>query len=135
MKRIEAIIEKGSDGLFAVRTDSKIGKSYPGGFGSSVEEAKEDFQESVAESISESAAAGLKVPDIDSINVVYSYDIPSFFNFFDFINVSRFASMAGINESKMRQYKAGLAYPSEKTTRKIAATISHICTELSRAVI
>ena len=62
---------------------------------------------------------------------VYKYDIPSFFNYFDFINVSRFAAMAGINESKMRQYKTGLAYPGEKTTKKIFSVIQKIGSDIS----
>ena len=44
------------------------------------------------------------------------YDLPSFFNDFDFINVSKFAQYAGINESKMRQYKSGSSYPAGTRT-------------------
>lgn len=60
-----------------------------------------------------------------------TYDMPSFFEDFDFINASRFAQFAGINESKMRQYKSGVALPGEKTTRKILDAIHRIGSELS----
>ena len=63
----------------------------------------------------------------------YRYDVPSFFNFFDIINVSKFAEFAGINESKMRAYKCGVAYPGEKTTEKIFRAIKKLATELSVA--
>lgn len=128
---LQAIIEKGKDGLYAVRSEAMIGNSYLGGFGESVEEAKEDFLESILEAIEESIAAGVHAPEMSEIKVRYKYDIPSFFNYFDFINVSRFAAMAGINESKMRQYKTGLAYPGEKTTKKIFSVIQKIGSDIS----
>ena len=56
-------------------------------------------------------------------------------NYFDFINVSRFSLLVGVNESKMRQYKSGLAYPGEKTTKKIISAIHKIGFELSNATI
>lgn len=58
------------------------------------------------------------------------YDLPSFFNYFDFINVSKFAEFAGINESKMRAYKSGVSYPGEKTTSKIFKAVKEIGKEL-----
>ena len=64
------------------------------------------------------------------IEVVFKYDIPSFFNYFDFLNVSKFAEFAGINESKMRAYKCGAAFPGEKTTRKIMKAINRIGQDL-----
>ncbi len=57
--------------------------------------------------------------------------MPSFFNYFDYLNISKFAAFAGLNESKMRQYKCGAAYPSEKTLRKIVNAAERIGAELS----
>ena len=76
---------------------------------------------------------GKTVCSIDDIVVEYSYDIPSFFNFFDFINVSRFAEFAGVNESKMRAYKSGVSFPGEKTTAKIFRAVRKIGAELTAA--
>lgn len=131
--RINAIIEKGSDGLYAVRTDFKIGRSFPGSFGESVEEAKEDFEAAIEDAIGDARANGFKSPDKEALRVVYKYDIPSFFNYFDFINVAKFAALVGINESKLRQYKSGIAYPGEKTTKKILSTVERIGSELANA--
>ena len=126
---ILAIIEKGSDGLYSVYSDNHFGNSYFGGFGDSVSQAKEDFILSVREAISEQIQAGHTVAKLEDIVITYKYDLPSFFNCFDFINVSRFAEFAGINESKMRAYKSGLSYPGEKTTAKILKAIQHIGSE------
>ncbi len=99
--RIKAIVERGSDGLYSVYSEDHFGNSYFGGFGDSVAKAKEDFLGSIKESIEEQMSEGKKVPCFEDVTVEYRYDIPSFFDFFDYLNVSRFAEYAGINESKM----------------------------------
>lgn len=129
--RIKAIVEKGKDGLYSVYSQDHLGNSYFGGFGDNVSSAKEDFLTSVEEALSEQAEDGAKVPSLSEINIEYHYDIPSFFNFFDFINVSKFAEYAGINESKMRAYKSGAAYPGEKTTSRIFRAVRRIALDLT----
>ena len=109
--RIVAIIEKGPDGYFSVQSERKVGRYFFGGYGDNVKAAKLDFLESVRESLEGAVKEGAEVPD--KIDVTFRYDIPSFFNCFDYLNVSKFAEYAGINESRMRAYKSGLAYPRE----------------------
>lgn len=133
--RVNCVVEKGSDGLFAVYSEDHIGKSYFGGFGENVNEAKEDFLASIREAIEEESQAGNKVPRFEDIRVCYHYDVPSFFNYFDFINVSKFAAYAGINESKMRAYKSGVAYPGEKTTARILKAVKAIGNDLSAVML
>lgn len=71
--------------------------------------------------------------EFTDLQVTFKFDIASFFNYFDWINVSKFAQYAGINESKMRQYKSGAAFAGERTTNKILAAIKKMGTELSAA--
>ena len=126
--KITGIIEKASDGTYSVRSDQHFGNSYFGGFGTTVADAKEDFMESINEAKAEAATAGIVT---DEYSVSFKYDLPSFFNDFDFINASKFAQYVGLNESKMRQYKSGVAYPGERTTEKILNAIHRIGAELS----
>ena len=133
--KIKAIIEKGDDGLYGIRSDSHFGNSYFGGFGDSVCEAKEDFYESVKEAILEETEAGDSSLRLEDVSIEYHYDLPSFFNYFDYINVSRFAEYAGINESKMRAYKSGSAFPGEKTTTKIMNAVHSMGKELVSSTI
>ena len=56
-------------------------------------------------------------------------------NYFDFINVSKFAAYAGINESKMRAYKSGIAYPGEKMTARILKAARTIGADLSTVLL
>lgn len=127
--RIKAIVEKGSDGKYSIYSDQHIGNSYFGGYGESVSKAKEDFRVSIQEAIEEQKEEGIDIA-AESIVLEYRYDLPSFFNYFDYINVSRFAEYVGINESKMRAYKSGITYPGEKTTAKIFKAIQRIGAEL-----
>lgn len=131
--RIVAVIEKGPDGFFSVRSERKVGRYYFGGYGENVKDAKLDFLASVRESLESAAKEGVEVPD--KIDVTFRYDIPSFFNCFDYLNVSKFAEYAGINESRMRAYKSGLAYPGEKTMQKIRKAVESIGAELHAASI
>ena len=133
--KIVAIIEKGSDGYFSIHSEDHLGNSFFGGFGNSVAEAKEDFRTSIFEAIQEQRLDGRPVPDMSEMEVEYHYDIPSFFNSFDYFNVSKFAEYAGINESKMRAYKSGTSYPGERTMGKISKAVKSITTELLSAVL
>ena len=124
-----AIIEKGSDGLYSIRTEQRIGSFCPGGFGESVKIAKEDFMDSIGEAI-EALPEGQSVTIAD-IDIEFQYDLQSFFNFFDYFNTSKLANHLGINESQLRQYKAGIAYPNDKTTARILDGLHSIGKDLS----
>ena len=67
------------------------------------------------------------------IKIDYKYDLQSFFNYFEWINISKFAKFAGINESKMRQYKIGAAFAGEKTKDKIMSAIHKMSADLAAA--
>lgn len=130
--RITAIVERGSDGLYSIYSDDTIGRDYFGGYGDNVEAAKKDFYASIQEAIDNANKDGFdNVPVFEAVVVEFRYDIPSFFNYFDFFNVSKFASYAGVNESRMRAYKSGAAFPGEKTTRKIFDAVQSIVKEMS----
>ena len=115
--------------MYSIRSEQHFGGNYLGGFGESVAIAKEDFNESVLEALADAKAEGFEVAE--GYTISFQYDLPSFFNDFDFINASKFAQYAGVNESKMRQYKSGTAYPGEKTVKKILDAIHCIGSELS----
>lgn len=129
--KIIAIVEKGADGMYAVYTNEHFGNSFLCGIGDSVEKAKDDFINSVLESINEQIKEKGEEYKFDNVDIDFRFDIPSFFNYYDFINVSKFAEYVGINESKMRAYKSGVTSPGEKTTAKIIKAVNKITQELS----
>ena len=132
--KVRAVIEKNDNNYYQISSDDELFDCGFGGYGYSVAEAKADFLKSIEEAKEMAVEDGHTLTeDMQSITVEYKYDIQSFFNYFDWINISQFAKKAGINESKMRQYKLGLAYASEKTTTKILNTIQAIGAELQSA--
>ena len=91
--KILAIIEKGADGLYSIYSDDMLLNHGLGGYGSSVEEAKADFFESIKEAKEMIAEEGKVLPSgVEAIDVTFKYDLQSFFNYFDWINVGIFSS-------------------------------------------
>ncbi|OQB32018.1 MAG: hypothetical protein BWY08_00115 [Bacteroidetes bacterium ADurb.Bin174] len=127
--RTTALIEKGKDGTFGIFTPDI--ETTIIGEGTTVAEAKADFENSVQEIINAYREAGDELPaELKDIHFVYKYDIASLFDYYSFINVSKFAQVAGINASLMRQYRMG-QYISENQMRKIETTLHNVGKELS----
>lgn len=132
--KITATVEKNDNNFYAITSADVVAGCHFGGYGYSVQEAKQDFMEGIEESLETAKELGKDVPvSASDIEVEFRYDIPSFFNCFDWINISAFAKQAGINESKMRAYKSGLATASEKTVKKILTTVKAMGAALSAA--
>ena len=69
--------------------------------------------------------------ELEDVEFEFRYDISSLFNCYQFINVSKFARMAGINASLMRQYKSGNQYISENPVQKIEVALHKIAHEFA----
>ena len=129
MKTI-ALIEKGQDGTFGIFTPDLQHTII--GHGITVTDAKSDFENSMKEMIDSYTEQKNEIPnELQKIQFEYKYDLASLFDQYDFINVSKFAHMAGINASLMRQYKSGNQYISENQLSKIEETIHKIAREMA----
>lgn len=126
MKTI-ALIEKGKDGTFGIFTPA-IDTTIIGS-GASVAEAKLDFENSVREILASYEGEALPA-ELQGITFEYKYDVASLFNYYSWINVSKFARIAGINPSLMRQYKSGNTYISEHQALKIENALHQLGNEL-----
>lgn len=130
--KVNALIERTDNGYYSIACDGKIGNFCLGGFGDSVKDAKADFDSIVKDAQDSYIKEHGSLPDeFKEIIVDYKYDLQSFFNYFNWINISKFAKAAGINESKMRQYKTGKAFASERTKNTIEVTIHRMSEELA----
>jgi hypothetical protein len=125
-----ALIEKGKDGTFGVFTPDLDHTII--GEGNTVAESKTDFENSVKEMLSSYSERGIEVPaELNGVEFEYKYDISSLFNYYNFINVSKFAQVAGINASLMRQYKTGKQYISENQVSKIEEAFHKMANEFA----
>jgi predicted RNase H-like HicB family nuclease len=125
-----ALIERGKDGRFGIFTPDI--NSTIIGEGATVAEAKSDFENSVREILQFYKEDGKPIPDeLKDIEFEYRYDIASMFDYYDWINVTRFARRAGINASLMRQYKTGKAYISGAQIDRIESTLHSLGKEMA----
>lgn len=128
MKTI-ALIEKGKDGVFGIFTPEL--ESTIIGTGTTVAEAKTDFQNSLNEVLALYAKLGKELPDeLKNVEFEYKWDIASLFEYFNWINVSKFAKTVGITPSLMRYYKNNDAYISEAQAKKIEHGLHKAAREL-----
>jgi predicted RNase H-like HicB family nuclease len=125
-----ALIEKGKDGTFGIFTPDLHHTII--GEGNTVEESKKDFQNSVKEVVASYLETGKPIPvELQDIEFEFRYDISSLFDYYKFINVSKFAQVAGINPSLMRQYKTGRQYISENQLLKIEDALHKMAQEFA----
>lgn len=128
MKTI-ALIEKGTDGTYGVFTPNL--QSTIIGEGASVAEAKADFLNAYEDIKIAFAKTGEDMPsELKDLEFEFQYDVASIFNYFDFINVSKFAKRVGINASLMRQYKSCGTAISEAQAKRIQTALREVGNEL-----
>lgn len=127
MQEITAIIERGTDGGFAIRAEEISGVI---GYGLSEEEAKTDFLEVREEQAEYYQERKGEFPWWANASVTYRYDLAAFFQVFPFINATEFARYIGINPSLMRKYKQGLVTASEKQRALIHDKLAQIIQQM-----
>jgi predicted RNase H-like HicB family nuclease len=116
-----AVVEKVKEDMYTVFSPKL--QSFIMGNGKTVEAAKIDFENSVKEVKEIYTDNNENLPkELKKISFEYQYDIASLFDFFDWINVSKFAKKAKINDSLMRRYRCG-EYISKKQLQKIEKTL------------
>jgi predicted RNase H-like HicB family nuclease len=127
-----AVIEKVNDVTYTVFIP-KI-ENFIIGSGKSVEEAIADFENSIKEVKEVYANHNEKLPKaLQKVNFEYKYAIGSFFNHFDWINVSKFANRIKVNASLMRRYSyRNKEYISHNQIEKIENALHELGREISQ---
>ena len=123
------IVEQTEDGYFSCFVEEI---PYVGllGYGDTSESAVNNLIAFYEESKVELAAEGKILPDLD---FVIHYDMPSFFNRFNFLNQSKIAERAGINPSLMRKYTSGVANAGQRQYEKLHAAVQSLAKEMLAA--
>jgi predicted RNase H-like HicB family nuclease len=131
--KLKAIIERWDDGTYSIYVLNTSNHNLSAQ-GATVEEARRNLQEAVNDYIQMYNAMNKPVPsEISNPVFEYKYDLASFFNYFDYLNISAFARKAKVNPSLMRQCKKKVAFASEKQTMRIQETINSIGKEMAVA--
>jgi hypothetical protein len=127
MKKLKVsitIIKNGTEG-YVCSCDYLFKHFDLGGCGATVEEAKNDcftFYDTMKEEYPEEIFPELEVS--------WVYDFPSFFNHFDFLNVSKVAKYAHMSPSNFRHYAVGSKTMSQKQFSKVKQAFNRMANEL-----
>jgi predicted RNase H-like HicB family nuclease len=114
-----AIIETGPESDFDIIL-SDLENHGIWGHGNTVQEAKDDLLNSYQEMIDSYVEEGKPIPEeLRDLEFDYKYDIASFFNEFNWINISALAKVLGMNRSLLYQYKKGDTYISHEQMKRI----------------
>ena len=124
--KTRAIIETGPDGGFDVYLpDIEHHLFY--GTGASVQEAKERLEDTYQEILDIYKEDGKPIPkELQDLEFDYKYDIASFFDEFNWINISALAKVLGMNASLLHQYKKGNTYISHQQMKRIESGIHEL---------
>lgn len=121
-------IAKDSDGSYIAYNEELQGIAI--GNGKTVEEAKEDYFNTLNEIKSIWEEEGKELPEICKEKPIFKFDVSSLFEFYKSINVAGFANFVGINASLLRQYKLGNTYISDSQLKKIEDGVHKLGEEL-----
>lgn len=128
--KLKIVVTKNGDEGFICSSDYPFEHFDLGGSGDTVEEAKRDcltFYDEMKEEYPNEV--------FPELNIEWVYDLPSFFNNFDFLNATRVAQYAGISPSNFRHYVAGSKPVSEKQLIRIKNAFNRMAKELQDSVI
>ena len=117
--KTRAIIETGPDGGFDIYLPDMEHHIFYG-TGITVQEAKQSLLDTYREILDMYCEDGEPVPeDLQDLEFEYEYDIRSFFDEFNWINISALAKVLGMNKSLLYQYKKGNTYISHQQMKRI----------------
>ena len=125
MKPITAVIERSSDGEYAIYTLETFEKFGLHGYGSTPEEAKRDFWTAYEE------IKDILKDEVPEIKVTFKYDVASFLRAFkDVLSMSGLQIVTGINQKQLQHYLSGHRRPSDATVRKIEQGVHALADKL-----
>jgi hypothetical protein len=123
------ITKNGTEG-YICRCDYPFEHFELGGCGSTVEEAKKDCFTFYDEMKKE-------YPDkiFPELEVLWVFDFPSFFNHFDFLNITKVAKYAEMSPSNFRHYVIGSKGMSQKQFLKVKLAFNKMADELKASTL
>lgn len=131
MRKVNAVIERASDGTYSIYSDAEDLGYLVTGTGKTVEEAKRYF-EGGYEDIKKSYARHNE--PFEEVEMQYVYDVASFLNYYsNMLSLAGLSRLTGINPQQLSHYATGRRRPSPKTVQKIADAIHAFGRDMSTA--
>ncbi len=125
MVNATAIIERASDGGYAIYMLEDFEKFGAHGFGNTAEEAKEDLFVAIEE------FREMLGDDVPQMNITFKYDFTSFLaEYKDKFGLSGLQIITGLKRKQLQEYLSGERHPSPKTVRKIEQSVHDFASKL-----
>lgn len=117
MKKVIAKVEREpGEKNFSCRMKIDCVKTSVLGQGNSARAAIADMLSGWKDAETDLKEDGIEVPNIE---IHYSFDVGSLFNYYDFINVAGISREIGVSPAVMRQYAVGVRKPSPERKAQI----------------
>lgn len=128
MRKVNAIIERASDGTYSIYSDADDLDYLITGTGQTVEEAKKCFDAGYEDMRRYYAEKGLPFTEVE---MVYQYDTAAFLaNYTKAFTLAGLSRITGINQGQLSHYVTGHRVPSARTKEKIQKAIHDFASEL-----
>ena len=125
MVNVTAIIERASDGGYAIYMLESFDKFGAYGFGDTPEEAKEDLFIAIEELREELG------DDVPQMNITFKYDTTSFLKeYLDKFGFSGLQTITGLKRKQLQNYLLYNRQPSPKTVERIEQVVHDFASKL-----
>lgn len=129
MRKVNAIIERASDGNYSIYSDADDLSYLITGTGATVEEAKKCFEGGYEDMRRYYAKEGKPFTEVE---MVYLYDMASFLDYYTkAFSLAGLSRITGINQGQLSHYVTGRRVPSARTKEKMQRSIHAFAADLN----
>lgn len=128
MRKVNAIIERASDGSFSIYSDADDLSYLITGTGTTVAEAKKAFESGYEDMRQYYKNANKRFTEVE---MVYKYDMASFLSYYaSSFSLAGLSRITGINQGQLSHYVTGRSVPTRKTIKKMEDSIHAFADDL-----
>ena len=130
MRKVNAVIERASDGTYSVYMDADDMSYLVTGTGRTVDEAVRCFQGGYEDMRRYYAEEGKEFVEVE---FDYKYDMASFLSYYSgILSLAGLSRLTGINQGQLSHYVTGRRVPSMRTKEKMQQSIRAFASELGQ---
>lgn len=131
MRKVNAIIERASDGTYSIYSDADDLSYLITGTGNTLEEAKKCFADGYEDMHRYYAKIGKPFTEVE---MVYQYDMASFLAYYTkTFSLAGLSHIMGIKQDRLANYITGTCTPSARTREKMQKSIHAFAEDLNSA--
>lgn len=128
LRKVNAIIERASDGTYSIYSDADDLSYLITGTGATIDEAKKYFEGGYADMRRYYQEEGKPFTEVE---MVYKYDMASFLDYYTkAFSLAGLSRITGINQGQLSHYVTGRRVPSARTKERMQKAIHAFAEDL-----